>query len=95
MVSDPVGFPAEEMALLYAQNASNLRYLTSGYLINQGLSLYLRPHEELVLRSQILEEADQKYDYGTPLSLDSVNSGQLTWDISFGQSYSGACGRTL
>ena len=84
---DPVGFPAEEMALLYAQNASNLRYLTSGYLINQGLSLYLRPHEELVLRSQILEEADQKYDYGTPLSLDSVNSGQLTWDISFGQSY--------
>ena len=83
---DPSGYPAAQMAQLYVQNAPTLRYPT-GYLTNQQLSLYLRPHEELVLQSQNLAVDSLKYDYGTPFLFDSVNTGLLNWDVSFGKSY--------
>ncbi len=83
---DPIGWPAVEMAQLYVQYAQTLRYPTS-YLTNHGLSLYLRPHEELVLHSQNLAVDSLKYDYGTPFLFDSVSTSLLNWDVSFGQSY--------
>ena len=84
---DPIGWSAQLMAQLYAQNASNLRYLTSGYLTNQGLSLVLRPHEALTLESANLAGSAQKYDYGNPFSFNFVNSAEFNWDLSFVQSY--------
>ena len=80
---DGAGWSASVMALLYADNGSSLRYYTSGFLTNQGLSVSLRPHEELVIHQENLAGSAQFYDAGDPFSLKSVGSGQFNWDLSF------------
>jgi hypothetical protein len=81
--TDGVGWSAALMAQLYAQNASSLRYVTSGYLSFQGLSVSLHPHEELVVQGENLAGAAQFYDSGDPFTFKSVGSGQFNWDLSF------------
>ncbi len=88
---DPIGFPAQEMADLYQEYANDLEDLTSGFLQNEGLSLNLRPFEEIVMHSDNLGATAQKWlisqDNAKYFSFDFVNTAELNWDISFGQSY--------
>jgi hypothetical protein len=81
--TDGVGWSAALMSQLYTQNASSLRYVTSGFLSNQGLSVSLHPHEELVIHGENLAGAAQFYDSGDPFSFKTVGSGQFNWDLSF------------
>lgn len=85
---DPAGYPAQEMADLYQEYANDLVDLTSGYLQNEGLSLNLRPSEEIVLHSKNLAATAQMYltsqNNAQYFSFDFVNTAELNWDISFG-----------
>jgi hypothetical protein len=80
---DGIGWQAETMAQLYAENAPTLVYLESGYLKNRELDVYLRPNEQLTIHSENLAGASHFYDSGDPFSFKNVGSGAFLWDLSF------------
>lgn len=81
--NDPVDFPASLMATLYAQNASSLVYNDSGYYANSGLSVTLRPQEQMAVSDENLVGLDQEFDYGNPYSFKEVGTAQFRWDLTF------------
>src|SRR5215472_4363883 len=88
--NDPVGWPAEEMAELYAENASSLTYYTGvGFGVFPSSTIILRPHESLTLNSENIEDVVHSYwpgpGYFAP-SMMSVNSAQFDWMLSFSDS---------
>ena len=83
---DGIGWQAETMAQLYAENAHTLVYVESGYLKNRELDVSLRPNEQLTIHTENLAGSSQFYDSGDPFSFKNVGSGEFQWDLSFADS---------
>jgi hypothetical protein len=84
--NDPAGYKASDMANSYAQYGSSVQYAPP--LSPSKLStILLRPFESLIANSENLQDNMQFYSEGTYLAPSSVNSAQLQWDLSFGNSY--------
>jgi hypothetical protein len=83
---DGIGWQAETMAQLYAENASTLVYVEAGYLKDRELDVSLRPNEQLTIHSENLAGASHFHDSGDPFSFKSVGSGVFQWDLSFADS---------
>ena len=84
---NPLGDDQTAWAKLSVENASSLRYVDSDFLGDSGLSLVLRPHEQLTIHSENRAGIMQSYfTPPLPLFFQNANSGQLDWDLSFGDS---------
>jgi hypothetical protein len=84
--NDPAGSNASDMANSYALYGAGLQYAPT--VSPRPLStVALRPFESLIVHSENLHDNAQFYSGGTYLSPSSVNSAELTWDLSFGNSF--------
>ncbi len=80
--NDPVGWPGEEMAELYAETGPTLRYWPP--LSPSALSTFsLRPGESMRLSSDNQEDTVQFYSIGQVPVPNGVSSIQFDWNLTF------------
>ncbi len=80
---DGIGWDANKMAQLYADNAHTLSYVESGYLQDRGLDVSLRPNEQLTIHSENLAGTSLFDDSGDPFTFKNVGSGAFRWDLTY------------